>query len=100
VEALADAARVASLTLVNVVDNRTGRDVGAVAAAMAVAYPRVWALGHQAGNTIVAGSRFAHRPKLARVASLATADRSPALITPPERMVRIIKAHAPLHDPA
>src|SRR6185312_14652844 len=41
VEAMFDAARVAPLTLVNVVDNHSARDVKAVAAAMADAYASV-----------------------------------------------------------
>ena len=54
-EALADVARVAPLALVNVVDNRSARDVRAIGAALATAYPRVWALGDRAGNTVLAG---------------------------------------------
>ncbi len=56
VEALADVARVAPLGLVNVVDNRSARDVRAIGAAMATAYPLVWALGDRAGNTVLAGA--------------------------------------------
>jgi hypothetical protein len=78
VEALSDAARVAPLTLVNVVDNGSARDVNAAASAMAVAYPRVWTLGRQAGNTIVAGCTAAAEPDLVRVAAAAAADPSPA----------------------
>jgi hypothetical protein len=83
VEALTDAARVAPLSLVNVVDNRSAREVGAVAAAMASAYPRVWTLGQPVGNTIVAGCTAAGEPDLGRVAALAAADPSPARLTPP-----------------
>jgi hypothetical protein len=80
-EALLDAARVAPLTLVNVVDNRSGRDVHAIAAAMALAYPRVWMLGQPVGNTIVGGGTVAGEPDLARVAAGAAADPSPARLT-------------------
>ena len=45
VEAMIEAARVAPLTLVNVVDNRSANDVRAVASAVALAYPVVWTLG-------------------------------------------------------
>jgi hypothetical protein len=83
-EALSDAARVAPLTLANVVDNRAARDVSATASAMAAAYPRVWTLGRRAGNTIVVGSTTASCPDLARVAARAAADPSPARLTPPE----------------
>jgi hypothetical protein len=88
-EALIDAARVAPLTLVNVVDNRSARDVSAAASAMAAAYPRVWTLGHRAGNTIVVGCTAAREPDLARVAVRAAADPSPARLTPPGRVARI-----------
>jgi spermidine synthase len=77
-EAMTDAARVAPLTLVNVVDNRSARDVSAVASALRLAYPVVWTLGQRAGNTIVGGSEAAHRPDLTRIAAHAAADASPA----------------------
>ncbi len=98
VEALIDAARVAPLTLVNVVDNRSGRDVRAIVAAAAVAYPRVWTLGQRVGNTIVAGNTATHEPDLARITARAAADRSPARLTPPERIARIAAAAFPLRD--
>jgi spermidine synthase len=78
VEAMFDAARVAPLTLVNVVDNHSARDVKAVAAAMADAYASVWTLGQRTGNTIVAGCASGHEPDLTRVAARAAADPSPA----------------------
>ena len=86
VEALADAARVAPLALVNVVDDRSARDVHSVAAGVAVSYPRVWALGGRAGNTVVAGS--VARLNLDRIAALVAADPSPARLTPPAEMRR------------
>lgn len=97
-EALVDAARVAPLTLVNVVDSRSARDVNAAAAAMAVAYPRVWSLGRKTGNTIVAGCTTARKPDLARVAARAAADASPARLTPPEQLAPIIAAAPPHRD--
>ena len=54
-EAATDLARVAPLTLINVLDDRAAREVHAVAAGLARAYPRVWALGARAGNTILVG---------------------------------------------
>lgn len=89
-EALRDAARVAPLTLVNIVDNRSGHAVAAAATAMAAAYPRVWTLGHRPGNKLVAGTTRAVEPDLARIATLAAADRSPARLTAPESMARAI----------
>lgn len=81
VEALTDAARVAPLTLVNIVDNRSARDVHALASAMAHAYPSVWTLGQRTGNTIVVGCRSPAKPDLARIAARAAADPSPARVT-------------------
>ena len=79
VEALADAARVAPVTLVNVLDDRGAREVRAVAAAMSDAYPHVWALGGRAGNTIVVGA--AGVLDLDRIRAGAAADPSPARLT-------------------
>ena len=62
-DALADAARVAPLTLVNVVDTRSARDINAATAAMAAAYPSVWTLGRLPGNTIIGGCVTRHSPR-------------------------------------
>lgn len=97
-EALVDAARVAPLTLINVVDNRSARDVHAVVSGVAIAYPRVWTLGKKAGNTIVAGCTAAREPDLARIAALAAADPSPPRLTPPEQIAPIIAATPPHRD--
>jgi hypothetical protein len=80
-EALADAARVAPMTLVNVIDDRSAGTVGAIAATMADAYPCVWLLGHGAGNTIVAGATAERRPDLDVLSAHAAADPSPARLT-------------------
>ena len=96
VEALSDVARVAPLALVNVVDNRAARDVGAVAAGLAEAYPRVWSLGGRVGNTIVAGSVAAL--DLQRIAARAAADPSPARLTPPGALAQRLAGTAPLRD--
>ena len=95
-EALADVARVAPLALVNIVDNRAARDVHAVAAGLSSAYPRVWALGGRSGNTVVVGA--VARLDLARVASLAAADPSPARLTEPDVMALAIAGAAALRD--
>jgi hypothetical protein len=98
VEALADAARVAPLTLVNVLDDRAARDVRAVAAALSESYPQVWALGGRAGNTIVAGAAVALGLDLDRVIAHAAADPSPARLTPPGAMARRVEGTPPLRD--
>ena len=96
VEALADAARVAPLTLVNVLDDRAARDVRAVAAALSDPYPHVWTLGGRAGNTIVAG---AVAPlDLDRIRARAAADPSPARLTPPGAVARMLDGAAALRD--
>jgi hypothetical protein len=77
-EALDAAARAAPLTLVNVVDNRTGGEIQRVASAMASAYPSTWTLGRCPGNTIVAGCTAAAQPDLSQIAAGAAADPSPA----------------------
>jgi hypothetical protein len=77
-DALLDAARVAPLTLINVVDDRSAVEVEVVASALSVAYPKVWTVGHRPGNTIVAGCTAPAQPDLELIAARAAADRSPA----------------------
>jgi hypothetical protein len=96
VQALADVARVAPLALVNVVDDRSARDVRAIAAALGVVYPTVWALGGRAGNIVVAGA--AGKLDLVRIGAQAAADVSPARVTAPAAMARLIAATPPLRD--
>lgn len=101
--AVAEAARVAPLVLVNVVDDRSAGQVGAVAAALAGTLPCVWTLGGRgAGNTIVAGA--VRTPDLvqalARVAAGATADRSPARLRTGDEVARLVAGVAPLPDQA
>jgi hypothetical protein len=95
-EALSDVARVAPLALVNVVDNRAAREVGAVAAGLAQAYPRAWALGGRVGNTVVAGG--AVTLDLRPIAARAAADPSPARLTPPRAMAQRLAGTPPLRD--
>src|ERR1700759_664161 len=95
-QALADAARVAPMTLVNVLDDRATRDVRAVAAGLAEVYPHVWSLGGRSGNTIVAGGAAAL--DLERIRAQAAADPSPARLTMPRAMARLIGSTPPLRD--
>ena len=96
VEAASDCSRVARLALINVLDDRSARQVRAIAAAFATAYPQVWTLGARAGNTIVAGS--ATQLDLDRVAAQAAADPSPARLIPPVEMARLGTGAVPLCD--
>jgi hypothetical protein len=95
-EALADVARVAPLGLVNVVDDRGAREVRAVAAALMLAYPYAWALGGRGGNTIVVGSRSPS--DLDRIGARAAADPSPARITAPGELARLVAGTVAVHD--
>ena len=95
-EALADVARVAPLALINVVDNRAGREVRTIAAGLATAFPRVWSLGGRAGNTILAGS--VAPLDLPLIAARALADPSPARLTHPGAMAQQLAGTPPLRD--
>jgi len=88
VEALGDAARVAPLALVNVVDNRAAHVVRAVAAGLIKVYPRAWALGGRAGNTVLVGATTGL--DLARIAAAVAADPSPARLVEPAELVRMV----------
>lgn len=88
VQAMAEVARVAPLVLVNVIDDRSARELRAVAAACRSAYPSVWALGGRAGNTVLAGCRT--RLDLDLIAARAAADRSPARLTRPADLARLL----------
>lgn len=96
VEALADVARVSPLALVNVLDDRSAREVRAVAAGLAAAYPRVWALGGRTGNTVVVGSVAAL--DLERIAAQAAGDPSPARLTAPKAIAAGLAGTLPLRD--
>ncbi len=95
-QALADVARVAPLALVNVVDDRSAREVRVIAASLTSVYPRVFWLGGRAGNTIVAGC--AAKLNLNQIAALAAADPSPARLTAPDAVSRLIAGALPLRD--
>lgn len=78
-EALIDCARVAPLTVVNVVDTTGWPDARAVAAGLSEAYPYVAALAggaRRGGNVVLFGARV--EPRYARLESMAAADASPA----------------------
>jgi hypothetical protein len=96
VEALADVARVAPLALINVLDDRSARDVYTVAAGLAAAYPRVWTLGGRTGNTIVVGS--VARLDLDRIAGQAAADPTPTRLITPDAWAAGLAGTPPLRD--
>ena len=96
VEAMAEVARVARLALLNVLDDRSARRVRTIASSLAAAYRYVWTLGSRAGNTIVVGS--AADLDLDRIAARAAADASPARLTPPAEMARMIGGTVPARD--
>jgi hypothetical protein len=95
-QALADVARVAPLALVNVLDNRAARDLRTIGAGLATAYPRVWALGVRAGNTVLAGA--VAELDLDRIAAQAAADVSPARLTRPAAMTLLLAGTPTLRD--
>jgi hypothetical protein len=97
-EAMSDAAAVAALTVVNVVDDRRGEEITAVAAALRDAYPRVWALGGRVGNTLVAGDHGG--VELTAIAARAAADPSPARLIAPAAMARRLITSVARRDPA
>jgi spermidine synthase len=96
VQAATLAARVAPLTLVNVVDDRAARVVNRVSAAFATAYPLVWTLSGRIGNTIVVAGRTPL--PLERIAAAAAADPAPPKLTGPAATARQILSTPPLHD--
>jgi spermidine synthase len=96
VQALSDIARVAPLALVNVLDDRSAREVHRIAAGLSAAYPRVWTLGGRTGNTVVVGSTG--RLDLDRIAAQAAADPSPARLTTPAAMAGSVAGTPALRD--
>lgn len=79
IEACAECARVAPLTVVNVVDTAGWRDARAVAAALACAYAHVAAFApgtRRGGNVVLFGS--VTEPRYQQLEDLAAADPSPA----------------------
>lgn len=97
-EAFAQTARVAPLTLVNVIDDRAAREVRLVAAGLATVYPRVWTLAARVGNSVVAGARG--NVDLERIAATAAADPSPARVIGPRATAERIASIVALSDSA
>jgi hypothetical protein len=75
-QALADAASLAALTLVNVVDDRAERELSRIIDGLAAVYPWVWACAGRSNNTVLAAGRGALDQ--ARVISELARDPSPA----------------------
>jgi lambda repressor-like predicted transcriptional regulator len=98
VEAFSDAARVAPLTLVNVLDDRSARELRLVAAALATAYPRVWALGGRTGNTIVVGAGRGVAVEPERIRAQAAADPSPARLRTADAIALMVGGMPALRD--
>jgi hypothetical protein len=96
VEAFAEAARVAPLTLVNVVDDRSRRAIRVVLATLATAFPYIWTLGARAGNTICVGTRSAL--PLVGIATAAAGDPSPATLQNPTETARLTAGTLPRRD--
>jgi spermidine synthase len=95
-EALRDVARVAPLALVNVVDDRSQREVRTVAAGLRAAYPRVWTVGGRTGNAVVTGASTAL--PLDRIAAQLAADPSAARVTRPATVARQTAGWPALED--
>jgi spermidine synthase len=95
-QAFAEVARAAPLALVNVVDNRSAGDVRTIAAGLASAYRRVWALGARGRNTVVVGG--VKELDFDRISARTAADPSPARLTPPAAMARLAAGTLPLSD--
>lgn len=95
-EALAAVARAAPLALVNIVDDRSARELRLVAAALSGAYPMIWGLGGRAGNSVLIGG--VKSPDLERIAARVAADRSPASLIAPADLSRRIAGTVPLGD--
>jgi spermidine synthase len=95
-QALAEVARVAPLALVNVVDDRSQREVRTVAAGLRAAYPRVWTVGGRTGNAVVTGASTAL--PLDRIAAQLAADPSAARVTRPATVARQTAGWPALED--
>ena len=96
VQAVAELARVAPLVLINVVDDRSARDIRTIAAALVGAFPFVWAVGARPGNTVLAAGDA--RLNLELIGAQAAADRSPARVTSPAALARLATGTVALRD--
>jgi protein-L-isoaspartate O-methyltransferase len=95
-QAIDGVARVAPLALVNMVDDRSARELRLIAAALRASYPSVWALGDRGGNTVLIGS--VARLDLGRIAASGAADPSPAAVTVPVELERLVAGTVALRD--
>lgn len=78
--ALAEAARVAPLALVNLVDDRSAWVTGSVTRALHDAYPGVWRIHGRGGNTVLVAGELSPGT-VERIAAQLAGDSSPAQIT-------------------
>jgi hypothetical protein len=76
--ALADAARVAPLTLINVVDDASAREVDRIATLLGEVYPRVWSVAGRSHNTVLGADDST--VNLTLVASPLARDAAPARV--------------------
>jgi protein-L-isoaspartate O-methyltransferase len=76
-QGLREAARVAGLVLINIVDGRTGRLVNSVAGALGLTFPEVWRIRGRGGNSVLVGGRLS-QPAHQRIAGQLAGDPSPA----------------------
>ncbi len=104
VEGARELARVAPLALVNVLDARSGAEVGRIGAALRQGYrerapasARVFALGGRGGNTVLAACAVPELD-LVRLTARLAADRAPARLTEPAELAPRLDAAAPLRD--
>ncbi len=96
VQAVAEVARVAPLALINVVDDRSARDVSVIAAALACSFEFVWAVGARPGNTVlVAGDAPLD---LELIGAQVAADPSRARVTTPAALARLAAGAVALRD--
>lgn len=80
-QALGQAARVAPLALINVVDDRTARVVSSIGRNLAGAFGATWRIRGRGGNTVLVGGDLPP-PARQRVAGQLAGDPSPAQIEP------------------
>jgi hypothetical protein len=79
--ALREAVRVAPMALINVVDDRRGRLVNAVAEAVQAAFPAGWCIRGRSGNRVVVGGELTPETER-RIAGRLAGDPSPARFDP------------------
>lgn len=97
-QAAAALARAASLTLVNVVDDRRAEQVRLVAAALREAYAVVLAFGMQPGNLVVAGMRSDVPLDPTHLSPQLAADPVPARLIEADELQRLLRGAVALGD--